>query len=162
MSRLDSFIRRLEAQRALINWAVTAFGENSGLALEVGLGNGRTYDHLREKLPGWRIVAFDRANNANPRSVPPPGDLILGEFADNLPAFARSHPGAAKLIHADAGLGDPEANARQVANLSNWLPPLAASGAIILSDQKLDHEALQPRVPPVEIPANRYFVYVRA
>ena len=32
-----------------------------GPVLELGLGNGRTFDHLRERLPGRRIVAFDRA-----------------------------------------------------------------------------------------------------
>ncbi|WP_298724716.1 class I SAM-dependent methyltransferase [uncultured Ferrovibrio sp.] len=160
MSRLDSFIRRLEAQRALLNWAATKLPDQ-GLALEVGLGNGRTFDHLREKLPGWRIVAFDRQNNANPRSVPPVGDLILGEFATALPAFAAEHPQAARLIHCDAGLGDPEANAKQVAMISHWVPPLAAPGALVLSDQQLSHPELEELPLPVAIPPNRYFVYKR-
>ncbi|MGO7302144.1 class I SAM-dependent methyltransferase, partial [Rhizobium ruizarguesonis] len=34
-------------------------GEIEGPVLEFGLGNGRTYDHLRENFPGRRIVAFD-------------------------------------------------------------------------------------------------------
>lgn len=161
MSRLDSFIRRLEAQRALLNWAASILEGEPGLALELGLGNGRTYDHLREKLPGWRIVAFDRRNNANPRSVPPANDLVLGEFADSLPAFAQRHPAAAKLIHCDAGLGDPDANDRQVARLNSWVPPLAAPGALVLSDQQLSHPSLQPRELPVPIPPNRYFVYTK-
>lgn len=161
MSRLDSFIRRLEAQRALLNWAAAELSRQPGLALELGLGNGRTYDHLREKLPGWKIIAFDRQNNANPRSVPPAGHLLLGEFAAILPEFAQSHPKAAKLIHCDAGLGDPEANAKQVAMLSQWVPPLAAPGALVLSDQQLSHPELQLQPLPVPIPPNRYFVYTR-
>ena len=67
MSRLDSFIRRLEAQRIVLNWAVEQIAGQPGIILELGLGNGRTYDHLREKLPGRTIFAFDRAINANPR-----------------------------------------------------------------------------------------------
>jgi hypothetical protein len=161
MSRLDSFIRRLEAQRSLLDWAVARIADRPGLVLEVGLGNGRTYDHLRQKLPGRDIYAFDRANNANPASLPPPDRLILGEFAEALPAFARQHPGQAVLIHADAGLGDPAANVVQVRQVAAMIPPLAASGAIILSDQRFEHPDLLLQEAPVPIPANRYYVFLR-
>lgn len=159
MSRLDSFIRRLQAQRSLLDWAAGILSPGSGLILEIGLGNGRTYDHLREKLPDREIYAFDRANNANPRSVPPADRLVLGEFAESLPAFARQHPAAAVLIHYDAGLGDPEANARQVRLMSRLIPPLAAAGALILSDQRLDNPQLQPQPVPVALPPDRYFIF---
>lgn len=162
MSRLDSFIRRLEAQRTLLNWAVEQIGGGAGLVLELGLGNGRTYDHLRERLPDRAIYAFDRTVNANPRSIPPQPYLILGDFADTLPTFADRHAAEAALIHCDAGLGDPEANARQVAMISQLLPPLATSGALVLSDQKLNHSDLRPQSLPPSIPADRYFVYSRA
>jgi hypothetical protein len=161
MSRLDSFIRRLEAQRVLLDWATEQIVNRSGLVLELGLGNGRTYDHLREKLPGRAIYAFDRAINANPRSIPPEEYLVLGDFADTLPAFARQYPAKAALIHSDAGLGDPDANARQVLMISRILPPLAASGALVLSDQRLDHPALQQQPLPPSIRADRYFIYRR-
>ena len=145
MSRLDSFIRRLEAQRILLNWAAREIIGRDGLVLELGLGNGRTYDHLRESLPEWPIYAFDRAVNANPRSIPPQEFLVLGDFADTLPAFARQHSREAVLVHSDAGLGDPEANARQVRMISELLPPLTAAGALVLSDQKLEHPLLRRR-----------------
>ncbi|MGH6887075.1 MAG: class I SAM-dependent methyltransferase, partial [Geminicoccales bacterium] len=48
MSRLDSFIRRLEAQRACLDLAAARIADLPGPVLELGLGNGRTYDHLRE------------------------------------------------------------------------------------------------------------------
>ena len=38
---------------------------SDGPVIELGLGNGRTYDHLRERLPGRRIIAFDRVNAGN-------------------------------------------------------------------------------------------------
>lgn len=161
MSRLDSFIRRLEAQRILLNWAAGEIAGRPGLVLELGLGNGRTYDHLRETLPDRPIYAFDRAVNANPRSIPPQEYLVLGDFADTLPAFVRQHPGEAALIHCDAGLGDPEANARQMRMISDLMPPLAAPGALVLSDQKLDHPALRRRPLPATIRADRYFIYSR-
>lgn len=162
MSRLDSFIRRLEAQRILLNWAAGEIAGRPGPVLELGLGNGRTYDHLREMLPDRSIYAFDRAVNANPKSIPPQEFLVLGDFADTLPVFARQHPGEAVLIHSDAGLGDPEANARQVRMIGELLPPLTASGALVLSDQRLDHPDLRSQPLPPGIPADRYFIYSRA
>ena len=161
MSRLDSFIRRLTAQREILNWAIGQVGE-TGAVLEIGLGNGRTYDHLRAALGQDRIYAFDRANNANPRSIPPDDRLILGEFGDTLPAFAARHPGGAALVHSDVGLGDPDANARQVIKMSGWVPPLLASGALLLSDQKLEHPALLLQPLPVQIPVDRYYLYIKA
>ena len=60
MSRLDSVIRRLAAQRACLEAAARLIAELPGPVLEVGLGNGRTFDHLREILPGREIFALDR------------------------------------------------------------------------------------------------------
>ncbi len=62
MSRLDSFIRRMLAQRACLNWAAEAVAGIAGPVLELGLGNGRTYDHLRELLPEREIYVFERPN----------------------------------------------------------------------------------------------------
>jgi hypothetical protein len=42
MSRLESAIRRLEAQRDCINWAAERIAGMPGHILELGLGNGRT------------------------------------------------------------------------------------------------------------------------
>ncbi len=52
MSRLDSMLRRLAAQRDGLNWAASLIEGKEGDALDMGLGNGRTYDHLREILNG--------------------------------------------------------------------------------------------------------------
>lgn len=56
MRRLDSFIRRLQAQRIGLDRACSALGP--GLVLEIGLGNGRTCGHLhlgdiRDTLPAF-------------------------------------------------------------------------------------------------------------
>lgn len=162
MSRLDSFIRRLSAQRALLDWAAAQIAARPGLVLEIGLGNGRTFDHLREKLPDRAIWAFDRADNAHPASKPPPERLMLGEFSETLPAFAARHPGEAALIHCDTGSGDAARNAAQAAWLSGVVPALAAPGCLVLSDQALSAPRLVAAQMPVQIPDNRYFLYVAA
>jgi len=60
VSRLDSFIRRLEAQRACLDLAAALVRQLDGVILELGLGNGRTYDHLRELCPGRKIYVCER------------------------------------------------------------------------------------------------------
>lgn len=160
MSRLDSFIRRLQAQREVLDWATREVAGVPGLVLEIGLGNGRTFSHLRERLPGRDIYAFDRVDNAHPDSKPAGEQLVLGEFRDTLPAFGARHPHAACLIHLDTGSGDAAANARQAEWLSGVVPSLAATGAIVLSDQALAHQMLRETAAPVDIPERRYFIYV--
>ena len=59
MTRLDTVIERLKAQRSCLNAAAEALRGNDGHILELGLGNGRTYDHLRDLFPDRDIYVFD-------------------------------------------------------------------------------------------------------
>ena len=70
MSRLDSAIRRLQAQRDLLNQAAQDIGSMEGVVLELGLGNGRTYDHMRAILPDREIYVFEREVRAHPDCIP--------------------------------------------------------------------------------------------
>ncbi len=160
MSRLDSYIRRLVAQRDILNHVATDLDlPRDGPILEIGLGNGRTYDHLRELFPARRIVAFDRALAAHASSVPPEADLVLGEIRDTARAFAG---GGAALVHVDIGTGYPDRDAVTL----TWLPDLVASAlageGVAASGLPLDHPALQALPLPPGIAAERYFLYRRA
>ena len=106
MTRLDSVIDRLQAQRACLDWAVQAIAGIDGPVLEIGLGNGRSYDHLRARLAGARtILAFDLALAAHPACVPPQDCLILGDIRETLPSLpARGVPPAALAHAAKSGL----------------------------------------------------------
>jgi hypothetical protein len=160
VSRLDSFIRRLEAQRACLDWACAIVADVPGVVLELGLGNGRTYDHLRERLGAAReIYAFDRRLDAHPSCVPPANRLLLGELRRALPRFDR-RPVA--LAHADLGSGDAEASAALARWLGPALAPLMAPGGVVLSDQPLADPRLLPAALPAGVPDGRYFIYRRA
>lgn len=161
-SRLDSFIRRLEAQRTCLDWAIEAIRDISGPVLELGLGNGRTFDHLSVRCGDTReIFAFDRQNAAHPASQPRQDRLILGDFRDTIPAFASRVPPLVALVHADTGSGDEAATAALAHWLGPALVPILAKGAIVLSDQPLDARALSPQVLPPGVPEGRYFIYRR-
>jgi S-adenosyl-L-methionine methyltransferase len=159
MSRLDSFIRRLEAQRACLEHAAGQIRDLPGPVLELGLGNGRTYDHLRALLPEREIFVFERAVNAHPDCIPDPTHLILGDVRATLPRARARLPGPAALAHLDVGTGDAARNSELAAWLSDALPPLLASGAWVVSDQALRAPALIAHPPPAGIAPERYFLY---
>ncbi|MEW9617559.1 class I SAM-dependent methyltransferase [Shinella sp. S4-D37] len=159
MSRLESFIRRMSAQRDVLDHvAQTLPLPEAGAILEIGLGNGRTFDHLREKFPGRRIVAFDRALGAHASSTPPPGDLVLGEIAETAKAFAGTN---AALVHADIGTGYDDKDAITL----TWLPDIVAralgAGGVAVSGLPLDHAGLEPLPLPAAVDSRRYFLYRR-
>jgi hypothetical protein len=159
MSRLDSMIRRLWAQRACLDAVCSIVATLPGPVLEIGLGNGRTYDHLRERLPGREILVFDRALAAHPDCVPSERLLLLGELEETLPLARERIGAAAALAHADLGSGRTEQDRAVAALLSRMLPPLMQTGGYILSDQELSAPSFRPEPLPDGVPAGRYFLY---
>ena len=160
MSRLDSFIRRMEAQRAALGWAAERVADIGGPVFEFGLGNGRTYDHLRTILPGRAIYVFDRRITAHPDCIPPENLMLLGEFSATLPQAARTHAGAGALIHADIGSGDKAASLALAAWAAPFWAEMLRSGGLLLSDQPVTTAGLET----VELPlaaARRYHVLRR-
>jgi len=166
VSRLDSFIRRLEAQRACLDRAAALVAGLPGPVFEFGLGNGRSYDHLRERLPGRDIYVLDRHIAAHPACIPPADRLLLGDFRDTAPAAARRFAGQAALIHADLGSGDEAASrALTVALQPAWLG-LLRDGGILVCDQPAAAPGLMaPGLAAIELPTGvapgRYFFFRR-
>ncbi|MBI1383446.1 MAG: hypothetical protein GC150_00845 [Rhizobiales bacterium] len=161
MSRLDSFIRRMMAQRDLINEAAAMIAEVPGVVFELGLGNGRTFDHLRERLPGREIFVFDRRVAAHPSSVPDAGHMILGEVGETLPAAVARHRGRVAMVHNDLGDGTPENTAAIRTMLEGALAPALAPGALVLSNAPLIIEGTRELALPEGIATGRYFLYRR-
>ncbi len=160
MSRLDSVIRRLSAQRDILNHVAQDLAlPETGAFLELGLGNGRTYHHLRGLFPDRRIVVFDRALQAHKSSIPEdPADVVLGEIAETAAGFAGQ---GAALVHADIGTGYADVDAQTSAWLSDLVPPLLAPGGICVSGLPLTHPALRALPLPPSVPTDRYDLYVR-
>jgi S-adenosyl-L-methionine methyltransferase len=162
VSRLDSFIRRLEAQRACLDHAAGLIAGLDGAVLELGLGNGRTYDHLRELFPARDIFVCERAVAAHPNCVPPPERLILGDMRETLPAARARLGGRVALAHLDAGTGDAAANRILAAALIPLVAPLLCAGGILVSDPRFERADLEPVALPDGIAPGRYHLYRRA
>ena len=159
MSRLDSFIRRLQAQRSCIEYAVGLIEGLQGPVFELGLGNGRTFDHLREICADREIFVFERRVQANPDSTPDADHLFEGPIAETLPLAVQRFGRAVPLVHADLGSGRPEIDRETSRLLSGHLPDLVRPGGIVLSDQDLPWAAADRVELPAGVAPGRYFIY---
>ncbi|WP_292240356.1 class I SAM-dependent methyltransferase [Mesorhizobium sp.] len=112
-SRLDRMIARLTTQRRALERAAEETRDLPGPVLEIGLGKGRTYSHLRKLFPDRRIIAFDRDLHAPADAAPAGADLVLGDFRETLSALSGCAPAA--LAHADFGSED-----RDTARPAGW------------------------------------------
>jgi hypothetical protein len=158
MSRLDSFISRMTAQRDILNHVDQVLRLPAGDVLEVGLGNGRTHSHLRQLFSDRRIIAFDRQMGAHKTEAPEPEDVVLGEIKETGLGFVGKN---AALVHADIGTGYPDKDAITLTWLPQMVAGMLAKGGYAVSGLPLDHADLEalPLLPTVE--EGRYFYYRR-
>ncbi|MBL8708791.1 MAG: hypothetical protein JNL25_06335 [Rhodospirillaceae bacterium] len=162
MSRLDSFIRRLEAQRLCLGFGVERSAGLAGVVLELGLGNGRTFDHLREICRGRDIYVFERQVAAHPDCIPAADRLFLGDFAETLPrALLQLGPGAACFVHVDLGSGDATASRALADSIAPHVAALMTPGAVLVSDQPMSDSNLRPLPLPAGVKPGRYFMAER-
>jgi hypothetical protein len=161
VSRLDSFIRRLEAQRDCLDLAARLVQGLDGEILELGLGNGRTYDHLRQLFPDRRIYVCERRVAAHPDCIPPGELLLLGDMRDTLQRARKVLADQVVLAHFDPGTGDLAASRALAAELAPLIPPLLQPGGILASEHAIAADELQPIPLPVAGLPGRYHLYRR-
>lgn len=156
MSRLESMRRRLSAQIDGINWAADLISNTPGDVLEMGLGNGRTYDHLRQEVAGRRIWVIDRVLKPHPSCIPPAEDFLQGEAEEMLQRLSHdSHKMA--LAHYDFGHGVKEKDVAEGASLSPFIASVMVSGGLVLSQQPL--VGFEQISGPDTIHPDRYLFY---
>jgi S-adenosyl-L-methionine methyltransferase len=157
---LDRMISRLTAQRACLNWAMERIAMLRGPVLEFGLGNGRSYDYLRDYLKDREIYVFDARVAAHPACTPPAERLVLGDFRDTTPASAARFENAVALLHGDIGSFDPVASRALAARLAPHRARMLLDDAVLVSDQPLAHSASAAVSGPPEA-AQLYYIYRR-
>lgn len=156
MSRLDSMLRRLAAQRDGLNWVTERIAGLDGDVVDFGLGNGRTYDHLREILPDRRIWVMDRVLQCHPSCTPPAEDFLQGEAEPMLRKLADNGVRVA-LAHYDFGSGIKEQDVIESARLSPLIAAIMQPGGYLVSGQPLaGFEQIQG---PDTIAPDRYLFY---
>jgi hypothetical protein len=146
MSRLDSFIRRLEAQRRCLNHCAGLIAEVDGPILE-------------EIFPSREIFVFERKVMAHPDCVPDARHLFLGSIGKTLPEAVRRFAGEVALIHADLGSGRPEIDRRTAVTLSRHIPRLLAPQGVVLSDLTLEIAGAEDLALPAGVTPGRYGIH---
>jgi len=159
MSRLDSAIRRLTAQRACLDRAAELVAGRDGVVLEFGLGNGRTYDHLRTLFSPRDIYVFERQVAAHPDCVPDADHLFEGDFFETLPGAIARLGRAALLAHCDIGSGDKAESQVRADALGPAIVPLLQAGAVVVSDQDMRKAGFAPLALPEGVEPGRYYLY---
>jgi len=161
LSRLEKTLFRLQAQAACLDWAFAEIAGRPGPVVELGLGLGRTFSHLRRHLPEREIHVFDRINNAYEDCQPPPGFLHLGEIEATLARLRERLEGKVVLANADLGSHDRALNQVVSAMSARLLPSLMAPRGIIMSDLPLELESFETVPLPPGAREGRYYLYRR-
>ena len=162
MSRLDYFINRMVSQRACLDFAAKETASLDGPVFELGLGNGRTFDHMREIMPERDIYVFDRHVESNPASTPKPEQMILGDVRETAGEALKRFGDNAILIHADLGGHNLEKNDAFAREISQTLEPLLGHGGIFISSDKMYFENLEEMPIPDGAVKGRCFLYRRS
>lgn len=148
----------MTAQRECLNRAAELVRDLPGPVLELGLGNGRTYDHLREILPDREIFVFDRRIAAHPDCIPDDAHMIVGDITETLPAALDRIGEFAALAHCDIGTGVSEDNRRLIAAVAPALDRLMRRGGIVISDQRYEMPNWTPLPLPDGVAPGRYYI----
>ena len=129
--------------------------------LELGLGNGRTYDHLRELFPDRKIYVCERTVAAHPDCVPPAELLLLGDMRETLPAVRARLGERVALAHLDPGTGDIAASQALAAELAPLIVPLLRLDGVLVSEPAVTADELSALPLPDGIAPGRYNLYRR-
>lgn len=161
MSRLDLFIDRMVSQRACMDFAVAQTAHLKGPVFELGLGNGRTYHHLRETVQSRDIYVFERAVASHPDSTPPEERILLGDVYETLPAALARFGATASMIHADLGGHNRAKNDAFARGVSPFVEPLLAPGGLMVASDQMYFEDLVEVALPQGAVEGRCFIYQR-
>lgn len=160
MTRLDLFIARMVSQRACLDFAISQTTSISGPVFELGLGNGRTYHHMRERITDGRpIYVFERAVASHPDSTPPDELTILGDVRETLPAALERFGASVSLVHADLGGHNLKKNDEFARLVSPLVEPLLASGGLMVSSDRMYFDHLKELPLPEGAIEGRCFIY---
>ena len=157
-SRLERMLARLATQKVCLEFARSQLGDAQGVVFELGLGKGRTYDHLRKLFPAREIYVFDQQLHAPGDCTPDASYLRLGNFRETL-ADPQLVALDVMLVHADIGSEDLVGDAGMVGELAPMIDKLLAVGALVVTDREMQVSRWQSLPLPDDAGDWRYFIY---
>jgi hypothetical protein len=138
--------------RHLYAWALEQ-RRIAGLVLEFGVASGRTLTQIAEACAGQTVYGFDgfkglpeawkfgRGEGAFAREAPPAvpanAELVIGWFADTLPAFVAAHPQPVSYLHVDCDLYS------STMDILRHLGPHLAPGSVVAFNEYFNYPGWQ-------------------
>lgn len=159
ITRLEKTYYRLQAQILCFDWAFDQIESTPGVIMEIGLGLGRTYQHIKSHLPDREMIVFERDVHSYEDCTPPENEIILGDFTATLVENTDRYKGKVALINSDVGSFDKQSNREKAALLSRLLPPYLGNNAIVLSDLELTLQGCTVLTLPGNARKDSYHLY---
>jgi len=151
------FIRRLMAQRACLERAADLAAQLPGPALQLGLGDGSAFDHLREILRRREIIVFDAGPVSSPiPDAPEPNERIPGDPRETLPRHWDRLKRSVALVHLNFPVTDQPRLAGELAPL---IAPILRPGAVVVSEKPLELPGWEALPPPEGVREGRHYLY---
>jgi hypothetical protein len=110
----------------------------SGDIVELGLGSGRTYDHLRAKAPDRQIHAFDFEIAVHKVIEVDTDHVYLGSIMETFPKFCETQDRKFPLVHLDIGTKNLDRDQALYHKLNPFVLKLINKNSIVVSDRPLE------------------------
>ena len=159
MSRLEDLTHRFLTQRAALDRAVEIIADVDGIIVELGLGKGRTFDHLREHLPNREIFVFDHELSCERDFAPPSEFCVFGDITSTLPAFCKARRGQVALVHSDIGTSDRTKDIPLVEFVAGQLALIMKDGGVVASDRPMPGNGWRALPELQEMQRFPYYMY---
>ena len=135
-----------------MDWSAKNIHKQRGVVLEFGLGNGRTFDHMRKLLPQRDIAA-------HPDCIPHPAFQFIGDFRDYIPRAIEQLGRSAALAHLDIGTGQKNTSLALASKIAPCIEKLLCGNAIVVSEQEVERWRSYKLQLPAGISENRIHLY---
>ena len=135
-----------------MDWSAKNIHKQRGVVLEFGLGNGRTFDHMRKLLPQRDIAA-------HPDCIPHPAFQFIGDFRDSIPRAIEQLGRSAALAHLDIGTEQKNTSLALASKITPCIEKLLCVNAIVVSEQEVERWRSYKLQLPAGISENRIHLY---
>jgi len=149
----------MRAQRDCLNFAAQKIHALAGPVLELGLGNGRTYDHLKQIMPNRDIYVFDRNGKSFASCSPPEDKIFIGNVTETLIQAIRILRKSAVLTHYDIATTNRDKSIKLAGQVSPLLYELMLPGSLVVSSVEMPFCQWSAVPLPVSVKSGRYFIY---
>ena len=161
LSRLESTILRQISQKACLDYGINMARKVNGHVVELGLGMGYTFDHLRRSFTARQLYAFDLELFTHKKLTPFETQLRLGDIRETFPRFAKHNFQKVALLHIDIRTNNFKRDTAVYSRVEAAIEEAMAPNGIVVSDRELNLNGFKLGPPLAATQDWPYFLYIR-